>query len=216
MSESHFSNEPHSTKILEQSSMNISDYMVAFSGQTRSYCVGIVDMVDSTNISARLNVGKLSRYYQIFLNTMANTIIKSGGEVIKNIGDSLLFFFPASSKGRKYGFMSCLEGCLNMIELHDHLCTCARNEGLPCINYRISCDYGAVVLMKSKESAIDMIGPPLNMCTKINHFAQPNGIVIGGDLYEMVKKMDDYNFTSVKNYHSDQKFQYSIYAVTRR
>ncbi|MGI0055739.1 MAG: adenylate/guanylate cyclase domain-containing protein, partial [Nitrosarchaeum sp.] len=109
-----------------------------------------------------------------------------------------------------------LEGCLNMTEIHERLCAYARDEGLPCINYRISCDYGAVVLMKSKDSSLDMIGPPLNMCSKINHFAQPNGIVIGGDLYEMVKKIDDYNFTSVKSYHSDQKFQYSVYAVTRR
>jgi class 3 adenylate cyclase len=197
------------------SSMNISDYMVAFSGQTNSFCVGIVDMCDSTKISARLPVGKLGRYYQIFLNMMADTLSRSGGRVIKNIGDSLLFHFPASSKGKKYGFMSCLEGCLEMVNMHDYLCTCAKNEGLPCINYRISCDYGSVIMMKSNENSIDMLGPPLNMCAKINHFAQKNGFVIGADLYEMVKKMDDYNFTSVQSYRSDQKFQYPVYAVTR-
>ena len=92
----------------------------------------------------------------------------------------------------------------------------AKNEGLPCINYRISCDYGSVVMMKSKENTIDMLGPPLNMCAKINHFAQKNGFVIGSDLYEMVKKMNDYKFTSVQSYNSDQKFRYPVYAVTRR
>ena len=106
------------------SSMNISDYMVAFSGQTNSFCVGVVDMCDSTNISSRLPIGKLGRYYQIFLNMMADTLSRSGGRVIKNIGDSLLFHFPASSKGKKYGFMSCLEGCLEMVDTHDDLCTC--------------------------------------------------------------------------------------------
>ena len=197
-------------------SMSISDYMVAFSGQTNSYCVGIIDMIDSTKISARLPVGKLSRYYQIFLNSMADTLKKFGGKVIKNVGDSLLFFFPESCKGRKYGFMSCLKGGLGMTELHDHLCLCAKNEGLPCINYRISCDYGSAVLMQSSDSSLDMIGPPLNMCAKINHFAHDNGIVIGADLYEMAKKMNDYNFTSVKSFDTGQKFQYPVYAVTRR
>jgi|CXWL01.1.fsa_nt_gi class 3 adenylate cyclase len=216
MSELNISNPALSVKLLEHSSMSISDYMVAFSGQTNSYCVGVIDMVDSTKITVSLSVGKMSRYYQIFLNTMADTLNKFGGRVIKNIGDSLLFFFPASSKGRKYGFMSCLEGCLEMVEIHDHLCACAKNEGLPCINYRISCDYGAVVLMQSKDSSLDMIGPPLNMCSKINHFAQNNQIVIGADLYEMVKKMNDYHFTLVKSYDTGQKFQYPIYAVTRR
>jgi len=32
--------------------MNPSDYLVAFSGQSKSYCVGLIDMVDSTNIAA--------------------------------------------------------------------------------------------------------------------------------------------------------------------
>ncbi|MBM2819706.1 MAG: Adenylyl cyclase class-3/4/guanylyl cyclase [Nitrosarchaeum sp.] len=54
------------------------------------------------------------------------------------------------------------------------------------------------------------------MCSKINHFAQNNQIVIGADLYEMVKKMNDYHFTLVKSYDTGQKFQYSVYAVTRR
>jgi len=198
------------------SSMNISDYMVAFSGQTNSFCVGIVDMVESTKISARLPVGKLGKYYQIFLNTMADTLSRFGGRVIKNIGDSLLFYFPASAKGRKYGFMSCLEGCLEMVDIYDYVCACAKNEGLPCINYRISCDYGPVVMMKSGENTTDMLGPPLNMCAKINHFAQENRFVIGADLYEMVKKIDGYSFSSSKSYRSDQKFQYSVYDVTRR
>lgn len=197
-------------------SMNISDYMIAFSGQTNSYCVGIVDMVESTKISARLPVGKLGRYYQIFLNLMADTLSRFGGKVIKNIGDSLLFYFPASSKGKKYGFMSCLEGCLEMIDMHDHVCMCAKNEGLPNINYRISCDYGSVIMTKSSENTTDMLGPPLNMCAKINHFAQNNGFVIGADLYEMVKKIDDYSFSSCKSYNSNQKFQYPVYAVTRK
>lgn len=197
-------------------SMNISDYMVTFSDQSNSFCVGIVDMCDSTKISAKLSVGKLGMYYQIFLNTMADTLSRFGGRVIKNIGDSLLFYFPSSAKGKKYGFMSCLEGCLEMIDMHDYVCMCAKNEGLPCINYRISCDYGPVVIMKTRENSMDMIGSPLNMCAKINHFAQENRFVIGADLYEMVKKIDDYSFSSNKSYQSDQKFQYQVYTVTRR
>jgi len=48
--------------------MKNADYMVAFSGLARSYCVGIVDMVNSTKISAEMNEISWSKYYELFLN----------------------------------------------------------------------------------------------------------------------------------------------------
>ena len=44
-------------KILEKERLDMKnpDYMVAFSGMAKSYCVGIVDMVNSTKISADMN-----------------------------------------------------------------------------------------------------------------------------------------------------------------
>ncbi len=109
--------------------------------------LGLVDMVDSTKISAKLSVSQLGKYYHLFLNTMAKTLNRFGGQVIKNIGDSLLFYFPESSKNKTFGFMSCIEGALGMIEMHDIICLCAKNEDLPCINYSISCDYGPDLIM---------------------------------------------------------------------
>lgn len=195
---------------------NHSDYSVSFSDNATSYCVGLVDMVNSTKISATLSVGQLSKYYQLFLNSMAKTLNKYGGQVIKNIGDSLLFYFPESSKNRTFGYMSCIEGALGMIEIHNHLCICAKKENLPYINYRISCDYGPTMIMRPNNETIDMIGPPVNICAKINHSASDNGIIIGGDLYQMAKKIPDYKFTFSEDYDSEMKQNYPLYKVTRR
>jgi len=68
-------------------------YTVNFLETSQNYCVGLVDIVNSTNISASLTQHKLSKFYEIFLNSMAQTVEKFGGFVIKNIGDSLLFYF---------------------------------------------------------------------------------------------------------------------------
>ena len=193
-----------------------SDYLVAFSGNTTSYCIGLVDMVDSTKISANLSVGQLSKYYQLFLNTMSKTLSRYGGQVIKNVGDSLLFYFPESSKNRTFGFMSCIEGALGMLEMHEFICIFAKKESLPCINYRISCDYGPVVIMKPSSGIVDMIGPPVNMCSKINHAALNNEMIIGGDLYQMAKKIPDYKFNFAGDYNSSLKHSYPLYKVTRR
>jgi len=77
----------------EKLTMKISDYMVAFSGLAKSYCVGIVDMVDSTKISSEMNEISWGKYYEIFLNSMARVLPRFGGVVIKNQGDVFCIIF---------------------------------------------------------------------------------------------------------------------------
>lgn len=204
-------------KEVEHLTIKNSDYMVAFSGLSKSYCIGIVDMVNSTKISAEMNEVGWSKYYEIFLNSMAKILPRFGGAVIKNQGDSLLYYFPESSKTTKYGFMSSIECSLSMIDEHDIICENLKKEGLPFLNYRISVDYGRVVIMKSNNSSSpDLIGPPVNMCAKINHAATTNGAVLGGDLYHMVKRFEDYKFKEIKGFSLGFKYSYPVYSFERR
>ena len=201
-----------------QSDMSPSDYLVSFSGQTSYYCVGMVDMVNSTKMAATLGVTKISQYYQIFLNSMSKILSRFGGFVIKNIGDCLLYYFPESSKIKtKFGFMSCIESSLAMIENHDNISKTLNQNDLPSVDYRISADYGSVVLMRtSSDQSLDMLGPPVNMCVKINHTAKTNGMVIGGDLYNMVKSFGDYKFKRASDFSLGFKHSYPVYAVERK
>ena len=195
-----------------------SQYSVEFSSKTENYCIGLVDMVDSTKISARIGWARTARYYEIFLNSMSEILKKFGGLVIKNVGDCLLYYFPESSKPeRKFGFMSCLECSLTMIENREYLCEFLSKEGLPPVDYRVSADYGSVIIMKSNgTSMLDMIGPPVNMCSKINHFAKKNEIVIGGDLFQIAKNFDDYSFKGVHDFSIGFKYSYPVYSLRRR
>ena len=198
--------------------MKTPDYLVAFSTQTESYCVGLVDMVNSTKISAQISPSRISRYYQIFLNSMSKILSRFGGFVIKNVGDCLLFYFPESKKqSRKYGFMSCLECSLAMIESQELICQQLKKEGLPRLDYRVSIDYGSVITMKSNTTdSLDMIGSPVNMCSKINHHAKPNQIVIGGDMYQRIKGFDEYTFKELSSYSIGFKVSYPVYLVKRK
>jgi len=197
--------------------MTNSDYLVAFSSKSENYCVGIVDMIDSTKISASIGNARASRYYQIFLNSMAKIVNRFGGRVIKNIGDCLLFYFPESkNSNNKFGFMSSLECMLAMTEANDYICSKLHSEGLPRIDYRISADYGQILIMKTSNSSnLDMIGPPVNMCTKINRLSPKNRGVIGGDLFEIVKRFDEYSFKSVGSYSLGFKQSYPIFTISR-
>lgn len=194
------------------------DYKVAFSGMSINYCVGLVDMIGSTKISANLHEREWCKYYEIFLNSMSKILQKYGGVTIKNGGDSLLYYFPESSKSyTKYGFISCLECNLAMCEEHGKISRIIQKERLPPLNYRVSSDFGKVVVMEPNAlSPMDIIGPPVNMCAKINNRADRNRVVIGGDLYQMVKGNDDYSFKPIRGFSLGFKQDYPIYCMERR
>ena len=200
-----------SKKVQEQKS---DSYLVTFSGKEVSVVVGIVDMVNSTKICAKLGPVKAAKYYQVFINSMSKIISKYGGVVIKNIGDCLLYYFPYGEKKSKDYFENALKASQSLLESHDVICDYLHEQDLPCLDYRVSLDYGNVIMMNPNLSATgDMIGPPINMCAKINRSAKTNGMVIGGDLYEIVKKERQFKFKTVKGYCIGFRYTYPIYAV---
>jgi len=194
---------------------NKTHYLIDFLETSQNYCVGLVDMIDSTKIAASLPQKKLSKYYEIFLNSMAETVEKSGGYVIKNIGDSLLYYFPESEKSEKnQSFLDCMNCSMNMIDIHNEIIKKTKKENLPPMNYRISADYGKVTIMKTNfSSSIDVLGTPVNMCTKINRSAKENGVVIGSDLFRFVKKFKNFHYRMINACSIGLKYMYPIYSV---
>lgn len=198
--------------------MSTSDYMVAFSGNSRNYCIGMVDIVNSTKITHMMNIDRISQYYEIFINSISKILSRFGGFVVKNIGDSLLYYFPESVNPKsKYGIISCLEASLAIIQEHKLICNRLQNEKLPSMDYRVSADYGKVILMNTSNSSTpDIIGPPVNMVSKINRSAAINGIILGGDLYEISKGLDDFQFKMTGECSIGLKNSYPLYSLYRK
>ena len=204
-----------SKRVQEQQEKVDDSYLVTFSGKEISVVVGIVDMVNSTKICAKLGPRNASTYYQVFINSMSKILSEYGSVVIKNIGDCLLYYFPYGEKIEKGYYENCINESNALIEAHDIICDHLRKEGLPCLNYRVSMDYGKVIMMNTNLSSIcDMIGTPVNMCSKINRSAKENEIVVGGDLYEIVKKKKQFKFKSIKGCGIGLKNSYPVYALT--
>jgi len=135
---------PHMELVPEQNQsqrMSVSDYLVAFTTQSHSYCVGCVDMVNSTKISASLSRDKLSLYYETFLNSMAKIVGNFDGKVIKNIGDCLLYYFPLSENCSDLDKVSnCLDCGITMIKVQEMISKELISNGLPSLSYRVSAD----------------------------------------------------------------------------
>ncbi len=185
-------------------------------GKPTNFCVGIIDMVNSTKIVARLPPNKSSRYYEIFLNNMAKVVRQYNGQILKTMGDSLLFYFPDTSfSERKFGFLTCLECGFSLIGAHEKLKKMLDDEMLPPIDFRISFDYGNVTMMRNTEWAVDLVGPTINACAKINRMCPVNGMVVGSDLYEKTKNFKEYSFKNCGDFSVDLKHPYPVFKVFR-
>ena len=185
-----------------------------FTGMSKSYCIGFVDIVNSTANTARIPSSKMGEYYGTFLNSMSTIVQEFGAKIVKNIGDSLLYYFPRTDyDSGKDSFLDVLECSLAIIDSHGIVNDIMAEKFLPRTDFRVSADYGIVA--KSTSSGEDLFGPTVNLCSKINGAASRNGFVIGGDLYQIVKSVKGYDFSLLGSYGLGLKFSYPVYTVAR-
>jgi len=205
----------------------LQDNQITFVNFSNNYCVCIIDIIDSTNNTFDiLESKKIKQYYSVFLNTMTSIIGRHGGKVIKNAGDNLLYYFPNTMNESNYlDFQDVIECGLSMIDAKDQVDLLLNLNGLPPINYRISASYGKVELaIVGNSHSGDIFGTPVNICSKINHFASSNQMIIHRDLYQVMKEMpyfDDYMFeeldrsNDVNEYSEYDRNAYTTYSVRR-
>src|ERR671911_2296633 len=154
---------------------------------------------------------------------MAAIIRDFNATIIKNTGDSLLYYFPETSNNSSDNisvFKEVFECGLTMMEASTIINTKVQEEGLSSLNYRISADYGRVEMAKSMTSTSDdLFGSTVSLCAKINSMAPINGMVIGSHLYQMTRSSfdNDYYFSEIGKYPINElKYQqYPVYSVIR-
>ncbi len=119
---------------------------INFINFTQQYCVGFIDIIKSTQETAKIkDPRKLRKYYSLFLNSMSTILNQYNGKIIKNSGDNLFFYFPKTSNLRDQGALKDVFDCSTlMIKSNKPLNQELALEDLPPINYRISINYGLV------------------------------------------------------------------------
>lgn len=208
-----------STKIKEkEKTINLNgDKFLKFSQHIENDCVGVIDMIDSTRISSQLSDEKVTKMYEIFLNFMAKTIHDHNGEVLKNIGDALMFRFSNVNPDDSATIKNILECALVMTESHEKLDKLLKAENIPELGYRTSLTYGSVKVAYSVTSNIsDVFGPTVNECFKINYYCPKNSLVIGENLYEILKNFDEYRVTKLVTSETAKKSVFNIFKVKRK
>ena len=104
-----------------------------FSKQSESYCVCIIDIVNSTKVTANMsNSDDVRNYYSTFINSAATIARNFGAKVIKNVGDSLIYYFPSTvDSSNERAFNDILECCVTMNAASSVISAKLIEEGLP-------------------------------------------------------------------------------------
>jgi len=192
------------------------DILLQFSEKNEKCCVCIIDIIQSTILTANLSDEQTKNFYEIFINSVAEIVKKFNGIVVKNIGDSLLFYFTKIDSDDKDYFKNVIDCCLTISDSISEINKKMVEGGLPGIAYRTSITYGTVNIATVATSSVDDIfGSTVNRCSKINRFAIPNGVIIGSDVYEKVKTFNDYEFRNM-NATVRTEAIYSVFLVTRK
>ncbi len=200
--------------------------------RSQSYCVCFIQMVNTTGAIITTNDSDdIRKYYTIFIIPMSDIARDFGAKIVKNIADTLIIYFPQTSNSTDdSAFKDVIECGITMLAASDVINTKLIEQKLSVVTYRISADYGKVEVARSTTSQHeDLFGPTMNLCAKINSKAPPNGMVIGGDLYTVLKAFSSCSTSSSSYRHNEYRFkevkghsipglthQYPVYSVTSK
>ncbi len=204
---------------------NFSSKEIRFSGDSIKSCVGFIYLVDSPKNTITMdNLEYMRKYYSTSINSISDEIKRYGGKIIKNLGNSLLFYFPKTSESTNLEpFKEAIECGFMILDIRHSVNQEFSKHHLPTFSYRISMDYGVVDLaLVGDYSQINLFGSTLNLCSKINasSLSTPNTLIIGENFYRILKSfssiMNNYNFINNGEYHITENNLYSIYAIKRK
>ena len=147
-----------------------------------------VDLVGSTTMTLELPVEKLAIIISSFSQEMASMIRHHNGLVLKFVGDAVIGYFIAERNSllAADNAVNCAKSMNKVIQ--DGINPILNQYDYPDLTAKIGLDYGQSIVIRygsnPDSSHIDLIGPAMNIASKIQAMAKPNQILIGHDVFQ--------------------------------
>ena len=169
-----------------------------------------IDMVNSTNITLSLPEEKIVKLITSFAQEMAYTVTQFGGYMLKFVGDAVLAYFNAEN-ALVYPADNIVNCAKSMIRVLNEAINPVLNENdYPTISAKIGIDAGENMIVRygsdKTKSHVDILGASMNMAAKIQNMAEPNQILIGGDVYDRLHPETQKSFN--KKIFDNSKWKY--------
>ena len=182
-----------------------------------------VDLVGSTDITLSLPEEKVAIIISSFAQEMAEVIRQHDGYVLKFVGDAVIGYFIAEALPllAADNAVNCAKTMVTLVE--KGLNPILNQYDYPELKIKIGMDYGKNIIVRygadKEKSHVDILGPAMNIASKIQHVAEPNQILIGEDVYTRIhpsiqKSFEKVVWTKTKwKYHDRETGKlYPVYA----
>ena len=173
-----------------------------------------VDLVGSTNMSLSLPEEKVVTIISSFAQEMAYTVTQFGGFMLKFVGDAVLAYFNAENDliYPADNIINCAKSMLRV--LTDGINPVLTINGYPSLAAKIGIDHGQNIIVRygsdKRKSHVDILGPSMNMASKIQNMAVPNQLLIGGDVYDKLHPETQKSFTKKKFGKTKWKYHHRV------
>ena len=148
-----------------------------------------VDIVGSTQMVLSLPEEKVAMLFSSFTQEMAILIEQNAGMVLKFVGDAVIgYFIDASNLLASDNAVTCARSMIRII--NDGINPVLAKSDYPELAVKIGIDFGKNMIVRygsdKKTSHVDLLGPSMNVASKIQGLAKPQQILIGEDVYNKI------------------------------
>ncbi|HJJ22741.1 MAG TPA: adenylate/guanylate cyclase domain-containing protein [Nitrosopumilus sp.] len=170
-----------------------------------------VDLVGSTTMTLEMPSEKIAIIISSFSQEMASVIRQHGGYVLKFVGDAVIGFF-VSEENRLSAADKAVNCAKSMITVIQKGINPILNQyDYPDLMVKVGVDFGQNIVVRYgsdvEHSHVDLMGPAINIASKIQLMAKPNQILIGNDVFQKLHANLQNEFTQIIWKDSEWKYR---------
>ncbi len=170
-----------------------------------------VDLVGSTTMTLEMPAEKIAIIISSFSQEMGSVIRQHHGYVLKFIGDAVIGFFVAGESAllSADNAVNCSKSMLSVIQ--KGINPILNQYDYPDLMVKIGVDFGQNIVVRygsdAEHSHVDLMGPAMNIASKIQYLAKPNQILIGSDVFQKLHPNLQKEFTQITWKNNEWKYR---------
>ncbi|MGH1566779.1 MAG: adenylate/guanylate cyclase domain-containing protein [Nitrosopumilus sp.] len=184
-----------------------------------------VDLVGSTTMTLEMPEEKIAIIVSSFSQEMAAVIRQHHGYVLKFVGDAVIGYFIAEGNGllAADNAVNCAKSMISVIQ--KGINPILNQYDYPDLMVKVGVDFGQNIIVRygsdTEHSHVDLMGPAMNIASKIQNMAKPSQILIGSDVYQRLHPKSQKEFSQIIWKHNEWKYRsrltgeiYNVYEFT--
>ncbi|MDH3204831.1 MAG: adenylate/guanylate cyclase domain-containing protein [Nitrosopumilus sp.] len=170
-----------------------------------------VDLVGSTTMTLEMPEEKIAIIVSSFSQEMAAVIRQHHGYVLKFVGDAVIGYFIAEGNGllAADNAVNCAKSMISVIQ--KGINPILNQYDYPDLMVKVGIDFGQNIIVRygsdTEHSHVDLMGPAMNIASKIQNMAKPNQILIGSDVYQRLHPKSQKEFSQIIWKHNEWKYR---------